>query len=920
MCYTSFDRDMTEIRTRYPNLYIPQDFVRALSSWLKTFPFERKINVQCPCPFVIEDWPFADSDISTSAGATFSGLAPVKYNARVMLLSGITPKDAEQGMDDKKDRDLTHLGLQLKFLCGRRGSNLQALGGSWSAEKDGGDPAVDQSVLVQTAIRTVKEQSSLDLSQCATWRKFFEIRYSRPSETIKDKETPRHEEVTVVFIPDVWNIVPTMEQTLEKFHDVVAKRKAEEETRRKVKEEKERLRKEKDKEEKEKKTKESESEDASADKEKEKEKDDKDGTKSETGAEDSSKTKELEEAKKKLLADVEQIEGKKDGSDSKKDGDSKTADKDSKKESRERDKEKESKSKESSAPEKPSVIALCDRSRNAKFDLKVISLDGLLDYSLDDVSEKTFEVSLFAEQFNEMLQRDSAHQILQALLRVPDQSSTSSSSTTPSSVVKRKREEDHQSMDEDHKKTKSSSKDKSKDSSASKGSEENTQVVVMEEKSNAADTSAEPISSETADGVAATGDGMEAEKTEATTEAVDEEGKGEDGQDQDTTGEESAPSAMETDTAAPETPKDATNGEAKAVGETENSSSQGAKDEKPKEEEESGGGGDGKITIKSEEKDASSKSDAEAKAVSSKSEEKTKSSSDKKDRKSKDDDRDDEDEKKVKKHFKTLHRDLFFAFRYLDKNDAGYVIGTDLEQAISNLGMGLSRRFCHEIVSKVESRGRIEYRKLTDVEVDDKGTLLSKDPIDMSKDISAVLPPSFIEQPNKTDAAVAQSSSAATSTAANESAAWLNLSNLETRVRAAEESRVAAEVRTKELALKLKDVEKDLKRVEGARDEANASKDKLTAELAEEKSKLVASEERCVALRSSIAAIKQAFSGVATAVTTAQGVIDSAVSSAAHVLSVVVPATASASVPTKSPLPAPNKSPVPLKPEPAASS
>ena len=47
--------------------------------------------------------------------------------------------------------------------------------------------------------------------------------------------------------------------------------------------------------------------------------------------------------------------------------------------------------------------------------LQLISLDGLLDYNLDDIMEKTFEVSLFAELFYEMLQHRSAIVIAEAL-------------------------------------------------------------------------------------------------------------------------------------------------------------------------------------------------------------------------------------------------------------------------------------------------------------------------------------------------------------------------------------------------------------------------------------------------------------------------------------------------------------------------
>lgn len=45
----------------------------------------------------------------------------------------------------------------------------------------------------------------------------------------------------------------------------------------------------------------------------------------------------------------------------------------------------------------------------------MISLDGLLDYNETDKLEPTFEVSLFAELFQEMLQRDFGWMIFNAI-------------------------------------------------------------------------------------------------------------------------------------------------------------------------------------------------------------------------------------------------------------------------------------------------------------------------------------------------------------------------------------------------------------------------------------------------------------------------------------------------------------------------
>merc|ERR1711935_917773 len=47
------------------------------------------------------------------------------------------------------------------------------------------------------------------------------------------------------------------------------------------------------------------------------------------------------------------------------------------------------------------------KAKSGKFDCTVMSLSVLLDYRTEDNKENTFEVSLFAELFNEMLMRDS---------------------------------------------------------------------------------------------------------------------------------------------------------------------------------------------------------------------------------------------------------------------------------------------------------------------------------------------------------------------------------------------------------------------------------------------------------------------------------------------------------------------------------
>ena len=53
-----------------------------------------------------------------------------------------------------------------------------------------------------------------------------------------------------------------------------------------------------------------------------------------------------------------------------------------------------------------------------------MSLSVLLDYRTEDNKENTFEVSLFAELFNEMLMRDSGFRLYKAVLQAASTTDT----------------------------------------------------------------------------------------------------------------------------------------------------------------------------------------------------------------------------------------------------------------------------------------------------------------------------------------------------------------------------------------------------------------------------------------------------------------------------------------------------------------
>jgi len=74
--------------------------------------------------------------------------------------------------DDPDDvrEPFQHPTRLIQFLVGLRGKNEpMAIGGPWSPSLDGPDPAVDQKVLVKTAIRTTTALTGIDLSNCTQW-------------------------------------------------------------------------------------------------------------------------------------------------------------------------------------------------------------------------------------------------------------------------------------------------------------------------------------------------------------------------------------------------------------------------------------------------------------------------------------------------------------------------------------------------------------------------------------------------------------------------------------------------------------------------------------------------------------------------------------------------------------------------------
>lgn len=149
-----------------------------------------------------------------------------------------------------------------------------------------------------------------------------------------------------------------------------------------------------------------------------------------------------------------------------------------KKEQEEEKKKKEEREKASlerkyALPDNPVIIVHPNSVAKAgKFDCSLMSLSVLLDYRPEDNKEHSFEVSLFAELFNEMLMRDYGFEIYKALMKAPekkeeekkDKRSADDKSSKDASSAKKKKTEDKEKSESSKKDSKESKdKDKKKD-------------------------------------------------------------------------------------------------------------------------------------------------------------------------------------------------------------------------------------------------------------------------------------------------------------------------------------------------------------------------------------------------------------------------------------------------------------------------
>ncbi|XP_031458745.1 cell division cycle and apoptosis regulator protein 1 isoform X5 [Phasianus colchicus] len=398
--------DMMELRRRYQNLYIPSDFFDAQFTWVDAFPMSRPFQLGNYCNFYVMHREV--DPIDKNAAVLDPPDADHLYSAKVMLMASPSMEDLYHkscalAEDPQELRDgFQHPARLVKFLVGMKGKDeAMAIGGHWSPSLDGPNPEKDPSVLIKTAIRCCKALTGIDLSVCTQWYRFAEIRYHRPEETHKGRTVPAHVETVVLFFPDVWHCLPTRSEweTLSRGY-------------------KQQL------------------------------------------------VEKLQGERKE--ADGEQDEEEKDDGEAKEISTpthwSKLDPKTMKEEERKRQEEMERQRRERRyiLPDEPAIIVHPNwAAKSGKFDCSIMSLSVLLDYRLEDNKEHSFEVSLFAELFNEMLQRDFGVRIYKALISLPEREDKKDKKSKKDER-KEKKEEKEEENDEPKPKRRKSGDDKDK--------------------------------------------------------------------------------------------------------------------------------------------------------------------------------------------------------------------------------------------------------------------------------------------------------------------------------------------------------------------------------------------------------------------------------------------------------------------------
>ncbi|KAL6038361.1 hypothetical protein STEG23_000880, partial [Scotinomys teguina] len=362
--------DMMELRRRYQNLYIPSDFFDAQFTWVDAFPLSRPFQLGNYCNFYVMHREV--ESLEKNMAVLDPPDADHLYSAKVMLMASPSMEDLYHkscalAEDPQELRDgFQHPARLVKFLVGMKGKDeAMAIGGHWSPSLDGPNPEKDPSVLIKTATRCCKALTGIDLSVCTQCLPPLLILSTL---VMQDEEEKDDGEVKEISTPTHWS---KLDPKAMKVNDL---------------------------------RKELESRALSSK-----------GLKSQLIAR---LTKQLKvEEQKEEQKELEKSEKEEEDEDDRKSED----DKEEEERKRQEEIERQRQERRYILPDEPAIIVHPNwAAKSGKFDCSIMSLSVLLDYRLEDNKEHSFEVSLFAELFNEMLQRDFGVRIYKSLLSLPE--------------------------------------------------------------------------------------------------------------------------------------------------------------------------------------------------------------------------------------------------------------------------------------------------------------------------------------------------------------------------------------------------------------------------------------------------------------------------------------------------------------------
>eukprot|EP00803_Ostreobium_quekettii_P002366 evm.model.scf_336.5 EVM.evm.TU.scf_336.5 scf_336:60598-75964(-) len=729
--FVTCERDYTNISRRYSHLYISADFTKLVSCWTKIeeklgslgcrlFPLDRPAKFENTMG-ILE--PEAEFVPPTAKCPPRDG--QTSWKTKVVPLSGLDSQQKMNVLRGSHNEGGTTMAKSLKFLAVREEdekhhrSGIMCLGGPWDAKLDGDNPEKNPQALINSCIRHVKAQADLDLSVCTQWVRFCEIHFQREM-----PDGTEASEVTVVFLVDVDKCLPDQESWPDVWKERLEWKKAKKisedaekqdeaptkganghgteaalsakETDQMVTDAKEGVTKAaepgveaaKDKE---------VMTDAPAAEEVE-DGNPKEGT---VGSMAEGVTTNVEEPGVSEGADEEMTDA------TKANGEVKAAEggthsteavteaNTANDEAAKADpagaadkKVEEPKAQQEEPPPKETSILVKARNTTAlKLRTMTISLDGLLDYDEGDKEEATFELSLFAEGFHEMLMRDYGLIILEAL-----ESERAAARLRKQEEQKRKKEEEAEAAMKDTKDEERVAKRVKteygvKTMEAEPAPQEEQQIETKEETSDAAIDITTCTAEGAKPGNEADGQPVDVAQSKETIEGLDGDGKA--------------------DPAEEGARAEGTGGDVEMDrGEAEGAVGDGAEDD----------GKHGEVGAKAAEGGEVADKAKEGAKASTKEMEQADASGKQKEAEVK--------EAKKKKRYRVDEK-LLMAFRYFDRTGCGYIKSEDLRRMLHNLGRSMPPRTVRDLVANVVDRSsrykdrdtRVYYRDLTDKEI-----------------------------------------------------------------------------------------------------------------------------------------------------------------------------------------------------------